>query len=77
MKIIKISKRPYSYTCGDGCCYEYGETWYVNGEVAASGPCDDNRLQGLLKHLGIKATIINENEDGEEVCGLPYTQDNE
>ena len=71
MKIkIKVSKRPYDYECGDGCCQEWGETWYVNGEEVCSGPCEDNRMQQLLAHLGFEATIVNENEDGEEVCSL-------
>jgi len=67
---IKVSKRPYYYECGDGCCQEWGETWYVNGEEVCSGPCEDNRLQQLLNHLGLEATIVNENEEGEEVCEI-------
>jgi adenylate cyclase class IV len=67
---IKVSKRPYYYECGDGCCSEAGETWFVNGEEICSGMCDDNRLQQLLKHLGYEAKIVNENEDGEELCSL-------
>jgi len=68
MKNIKLSKRPYSYECGDGCCTEWGETWYVDGVEA--WPCEDNRLQQLLKHIGFDAEIVNENEDGEEVCSI-------
>jgi hypothetical protein len=67
---MKLSMRPYSYECGDGCCYEYGETWFVDGEEVTSGPCDANRLQKLLEHLGYAARIVNENEDGEEVCEI-------
>jgi len=67
---VKISKRPYSYECGDGCCTEWGETWYVDGEEIASGPCEDNLLQRILERLGFDAEIVNENEDGEEVCSL-------
>ena len=70
IKQIKVSKRPYDYECGDGCCSEYGETWSVDGVEVAHGPCDDNRLQQLLKHLGYSARIVNENEDGEEICEL-------
>ena len=70
IKQIKVSRRPYDYECGDGCCSEYGETWSVDGVEVAHGPCDDNRLQQLLKHLGYDARIVNENEDGEEVCEL-------
>jgi len=67
---IKLSKRPYYYECGDGCCTEWGETWFVNGEEVCSGPCDDNRLQQLLAHLGFDARIVNENENVEEGCEL-------
>jgi hypothetical protein len=67
---VKISKRPYSYECGDGCCTEWGETWYVDGEEIASGPCEDNLLQRILERLGFDAEIVNENEDGDEVCSL-------
>jgi hypothetical protein len=70
IKPIKLSIRPYSYECGDGCCHEYGETWFVDGEEVASGPCDANRLQQLLNHLGYDASIVNENEEGEEVCEI-------
>ena len=70
VKDIKLSIRPYSYECGDGCCSEYGETWFVDGVDVAHGPCDDNRIQQLLKHLGFNARIVNENEDGEEVCEI-------
>jgi hypothetical protein len=67
---VKISKRPYQYECGDGCCTEWGETWYVDGEEIASGPCEDNLLQRILERLGFDAEIVNENEDGDEVCSL-------
>ena len=70
MKKIKVSKRPYYSECGDGCCSDWGEIWFVNGERVCSGPCEDNNLQKLLSHLGFDATIVNENEDGEEVCEL-------
>jgi hypothetical protein len=57
MKKITISKVSYDYTCGDGCCSEYGHTWYVDGEQVHSSPCDDNALKAILAHLGFDATI--------------------
>lgn len=69
---ITLAKRSYNYECGDGCCYEYGETWFVNGEEVATGSCEDNRLQDLLHHLGYEAHIVNENSEGEAVCDLPF-----
>ena len=70
MKNITITIRPYTYECGDGCCYESGETIFVDGVEAASGPCEHNRIIDLLKHLGFSAKIIGLNEDGEEVWEL-------
>lgn len=70
MVSVKLSIRPYSYECGDGCCSEYGEKWSVDGKEVASGPCEHNRMQQLLHHLGFNASIVGENEDGEEVWEL-------
>jgi len=67
IKPFTLSKRPYYYECGDGCCQEWGEKWFVNGEQVCSGPCDDDRLQQLLEHFGIDARIVIESE---EVCEL-------
>lgn len=67
---LKLSIRPYSYICADGCCSEYGETWSVDGKEIASGPCEYNRMKQLLRHLGFDASITGENEDGEEVWEL-------
>jgi hypothetical protein len=38
--------------------------------MVASGPCEHNRLIDLLKHLGFSATIVGQNEDGEDVWEL-------
>ncbi len=67
---IVLSMRPYSYICADACCSEYGETWFVDGKKVASGPCEHNRMQQLLHHLGFNASIVGENEDGEQVWEL-------
>jgi hypothetical protein len=70
VKNITITIRPYTHQCADGCCYEAGETIFVDGEEAASGPCEHNNLKNLLKHLGFKATIVGQNMDGEDVWDL-------
>ena len=70
MKNITITIRPYTHECGDGCCYEYGETIFVDGVEVASGPCEHNRLIGLLEHLGFSATIIGQDLDGEDSWSL-------
>jgi hypothetical protein len=31
-KKLKITLSDWSYTCGDGCCYEYGVSCKINGE---------------------------------------------
>jgi hypothetical protein len=57
LKKIIITKKRYDYECGDGCCSELGNTWYVDGVEVHSSPCEDNALKALLKHLGFDATI--------------------
>jgi hypothetical protein len=70
IKPIKLSIKPYSYECGDGCCQEWGEAWLVDGEEVAFGPCEHNRMQQLLSHLGFDASIEGLDEDGEESWSL-------
>jgi hypothetical protein len=56
-KKIIITKKSYDYSCGDGCCSEYGWTWYVDGVEVHRSPCELNALQAILDHLGFDATI--------------------
>jgi hypothetical protein len=42
----------------------------VDGEFVHRGPCDDNGWLAVLSTLGIKAEIVNLNEDDEEVCSI-------
>lgn len=70
IKPITLTIQPYSYECGERCCYECGETWSVDGVEVAHGPCEHNRMKQLLSHLGFDAEIVGKNEDGEEVWGL-------
>lgn len=56
-KKIIITKKRYSYECGDGCCSEIGYDWYVDGVEVHSSPCEDNALQAVLNHLGFDAAI--------------------
>lgn len=66
----KISKRQYTYVCGDGCCDEEGSEWYVNGELVHRSPCEDNGWLAVLEHLGIEVEVVGENEEGEEIWSL-------
>lgn len=70
LKKIKISKRPYDYECGDGCCSENGFEWRVDGELVHSSPCEDSGMLAVLTHLGIDADMVFEDKDGEEVSSL-------
>jgi hypothetical protein len=64
-KKIIITKKSYDYSCGDGCCSEYGWTWYVDGVEVHSSPCEHNALKAILDHLGFDATIYFCGEDDE------------
>jgi hypothetical protein len=72
----KISIKSYSYECGDECCSEFGNEYYLNGEFVHRSPCDDNGWLAILSTLGIKAEIVNLDEDGEEVCSISNFVDN-
>lgn len=70
MKKIKITRQSYDYECGDGCCTEFGYKWYVDGKGVHSSPCEDSGWLSVLKHLGIEAELVGEDEDGEENWSL-------
>ena len=55
---VVISVEPWEFTCGDGCCYNYGENLYVNDiEVYSGVDIDIDAILAVLKALGIEATI--------------------
>jgi hypothetical protein len=62
----KIAIKPYSWECGDGCCSEFGNEYYVNGEFVHRSPCDDDGWLEVLTALGINAEIVGLTEDDEE-----------
>ena len=67
----KISIKPYNYECGDGCCTEFGNEYYVDGKFVHRSPCDENGWLAVLTALAIQAEIVNLDIDtGEEVCGI-------
>jgi len=66
----KIGIKSYSYECGDGCCSEFGNEYYVNGEFVHRSPCDDNGWLAVLSAIGIQAEIVNLNNDDEEICSI-------
>jgi hypothetical protein len=66
----KISKKYYDCQCGDSCCDECGFEWYLDGEFVHRSPCEDNGWLAVLQKLGIDATLVGLDEDGEEIWEL-------
>ena len=52
-----IIRKPYTYECGDHCCFDMGHDWYVDGISVHSSSCEHNALLAILKHFGIDAQI--------------------
>jgi len=62
-KEIDISFEEWDYTCGDGCCYDYGITLKV-GDVEINQYAEHNieyTIVELLKHLGYKVNVTHIN----------------
>lgn len=66
---MKITLKEWDYTCGDGCCYEYGTQILIDGKeveyydeeqvVNIYVGCDvEVALRSVLKHLGFKNVEI-------------------
>lgn len=66
----KISKKHYTYSCGDGCCDEEGCEWYVDGKFVHRSPCEDNGWLAVLEELGIDVQIVGLDKDGQEIWEL-------
>jgi hypothetical protein len=62
---VKINLRDYVYTCGDGCCTDYGTVTTVNGvELDCHNEDRVTILTKVLEHLGYEVEI-EESYDGE------------
>lgn len=63
MQEIDIKLRDWDYTCGDGCCYDYGTELLINGESIddeSGSYIGDNvhrSLEEVLKVTGFKFKI--------------------
>lgn len=63
MQEINIELRDWDYTCGDGCCYDYGTELLIDGETIddeTSSYLGDNvqrSLEEVLKKTGFKFKI--------------------
>jgi hypothetical protein len=54
----KIVIRDWSYTCGDGCCYDYGREIIVNdGDPISCDSLDVEELKEILTALNIEYEI--------------------
>jgi len=66
----KIGIKEYTYECGDGCCYEQGKEWYVNGEFVHGSSCEESGWLAVLKKLGVDAALVGLDENNEETWSL-------
>jgi len=58
-KKVKLEIETWDYTCGDGCCYEWGTTLTVNGtEMEFNNDVDEMRLVQVLEFLGYEVEVI-------------------
>ena len=56
--VLKINLTEYGYSCGDGCCYNYGTITTVNGvELPCHNQDAGTILSQVLEHLGYKVEI--------------------
>ena len=56
---VKIELDEYYYSCGDGCCTNYGTTTTVNGkELDCHNQDVGTILKGVLEELGYSVEII-------------------
>lgn len=67
MKKVKIGIQQYEFECGDGCCYDQGDTLFINNEKLGDIPSGsfENAIQLILSHLGYEVEIEGLDEDGE------------
>lgn len=56
---LKIELEDWDHTCGDGCCYNYGQDIYLNGEKLDESNAEDSvrALKAVLTELGYEVEI--------------------
>lgn len=56
---LVIKFEDWDYTCGDGCCYEWGTKIYINGTQVANynGGVAQQVFVDILEHLGYEIEI--------------------
>ena len=70
-KKVSLVFSDWDYTCGDGCCYEWGTYCKVNGgEKLVMHFTDSNgaaiAVEEVLTHLGYEVEIDFDSESNEE-----------
>jgi len=63
---LEIELKEYVYTCGDGCCTDYGTITTVNGvELDLSNQDAATILEQVLEHLGydVEVSVSYDDED--------------
>lgn len=55
---LKITFTEYGYSCGDGCCYNYGTITKVNGiQLPTHNQDPETIIRQILEHLGYKVQV--------------------
>ena len=74
--MFKIESQCWDYTCGDGCCYEFGESIIINGETVTQNFCMES-IQDIIKHVGIDVdnVSVEYNETDEDDADYDYWYD--
>lgn len=58
MKELEINFHEYSYSCGEGCCTEFGTITTINGVDLKNNSTEYTVIiKQLLEHLGYKVKI--------------------
>ena len=68
-KLHKIIAKHYTYECGDGCCYETGYDYFIDGKKVTDGSdafCDMTVITDILKHFGIDCEVEIQYDDEDE-----------
>lgn len=62
-KQLDITFHEWDYTCGDGCCYDYGTDIIINGvQIDTSHDDPEHVIVTVLEHLGYDLRITRTND---------------
>jgi len=66
---VKIETQDWSYTCGDGCCYNYGTTLYIDEkeiEDRTFSSCGDAYEYVLTELLKCEVDVMQSDHEGDD-----------